>query len=80
MITTADVTGPRILDEPDKVFLRLVANNGAESRFSLFSLNLRKIPQTVELHGRVYERDGNTSVFTEAHPAPVKADSKPIAK
>jgi len=60
VITTKDVSGPLKIDDVDKTVLHLVANNGTRANYSLFALNLREIPQTVALHGRIYERaEGN---------------------
>lgn len=63
MITTESVRGPQHIDNTDSVFVELKANNGVSSKFSLFSLNLKSIPDKIELHGRTYERsEGNKFV------------------
>ena len=81
MITTKDVHGPQTPDETDKTVLTLVANNGSKSCFSLFSLNLKAVPEKVELHERVYEREGSTLVFNEVENpkyAPLAQTDEPV--
>lgn len=77
MITSRDVSGNDRHEQPDEVFVQLIANNGIQARYSLFALGLKEIPETVNLQGRIYER-GEGKVFTEKAEVTEQAPTKPL--